>query len=145
MPDSRHPAQDVSTEITAFITEGIHCLATISTNDYGFLTSARMAQTYLLRATRVLEAKHSFDRAMQAEISQLKTTAEEIACQYAQFETFCADCDRFNHLKTKDRIEWFSKCAVRVISGGYLGTASYHLAHKIRTFHTRVCSLLIEK
>lgn len=145
MPDIRPPTPEVSDEIASFITEGMHCLATISTNDYGFLLSARMAQTYLLRATRVLEAKRSFDKTMLHEISTLKTTAGEIALQYAQFETFCTECERFRHLQTKDRIEWLSKCAVRVISGGYLGTVSQHLAHKIRTFHSRVCSILMEK
>ena len=44
-------------DIALFIVEGTHRLATISMNDYGFLQSARMAQTYLGRASQVLETK----------------------------------------------------------------------------------------
>ena len=134
-----------SDEITFFITEGAHRLATISMNDYGFLLSAQMAQTYLDRATQVLESKRGFDRAFLTELSLLKAAAKAIAREYAQFETFCTDCERFDRKETKNWTEWLSKWAVRVISRGYRGTVSHHLAHKIRTFHSRVCSILTEK
>jgi hypothetical protein len=132
-------------EITFFITEGAHRLATISMNDYGFLLSAQMAQTYLDRAMQVLESKRGFDRAFLTELSLLKAAARAIAREYAQFETFCTDCERFDRQETKNWIEWLSKWAVRAISRGYRGTVSHHLAHKIRTFHSRVCSILTEK
>ena len=45
---------ELSDEITFFIIEGTHRLATMSINDYGFLLSARMAQSYLARAMRML-------------------------------------------------------------------------------------------
>ena len=134
-----------SDEITLFITEGAHRLAAISMNDYGFLLSARMAQTYLDRAMHVLESKRGFDRAFFTEVSLLNAAGKAITHEYAQFETFCTDCERFDRLETKDWIEWVSKRAVCAISSGYRGTVSHHLAHKIRTFHSRVCSLLIEK
>lgn len=136
---------EVSDEITSFILEGTHRLATISMNDYGFLLSARMAQTYLGRATQVLETKRKFDRAFLAEVRLLKATAQAIAREYAQFENFCNDCERFDHQETKNWIEWVSKWAVRAVSRGYRGTVSHHLAYKIRTFHSRVCSVLTEK
>ncbi len=136
---------EVSDEITSFILEGTHRLATISMNDYGFLLSARMAQTYLGRATQVLESRRKFDRAFLTEVSLLKATAQAIAREYAQFEKFCNDCDRFDHQETKNWIEWVSKWAVRAVSRGYRGTVSHHLAYKIRTFHSRVCSVLTEK
>lgn len=47
---------ELSDEITLFIIEGTHRLATISINDYGFLQSAGMAQSYLARAMRRLES-----------------------------------------------------------------------------------------
>ena len=131
-----------SAEINFFITEGAHRLATISMNDYGFLMSARMAQTYLDRAGHFLESKQGFDHAFFTEVSLLKTSATKIAREYAQFETFCTDCERFDRLETKDWIEWVSKCAVRTISRGYRGTVSHHLAYKIRTFHSRLSSVL---
>ena len=140
----QHPAPEEHDEIASFITEGTHRLATISMNDYGFQLSARMAQTYLKRALSVLESKQSFDRALINEISALKAAAATIARDYAQLEKFCTDCERFNHQETKDVIEWVSKWMVRAISRGYLGTASHHLAYKIRTFHSRVCSVLVE-
>jgi hypothetical protein len=132
-------------DIAYFIVEGAHRLALISMNDYGFLLSARMAQTYLDRALHVLESKRGFDRAFLTEIGLLKAAAKAIAREYAQFETFCTDCERFDRLETKNWIEWMSKWAVRAISRGYRGTVSHHLAHKIRTFHSRVCSILTEK
>jgi hypothetical protein len=144
MPDMPHPTPDDYDEIASFITEGTHRLATISTNDYGFLLSARMAQTYLQRAVHVLESKRLFDRASINEVSTLKTAAAAIAREYAQLEKFCTDCERFNHLETKDVIEWISKSVVRAISRAYLGTSSHHLAHKIRTFHSTVCAILME-
>lgn len=134
-----------SDEITFFIVEGTHRLAIISMNDYGFLLSARMAQTYLDRAMHVLEAKRGFDRAFLTELSLLKATARAIAREYAQFEKFCSDSERFDHLQTKDWREWLSKWVVRAISRGYRGTVSHHLAYKIRIFHSRVCSILVEK
>lgn len=134
-----------SDEISFFITEGAHRLATISLNDYGFLLSARMAQTYLDRAMHVLDAKRGFDRAFFTEVSLLKAAATAITGEYAQFEKFCTDSERFERLKTKGWIEWISKWAVRAISSGYCGTVSHHLAYKIRTFHSRVCSILMDK
>lgn len=145
MPDMQQPTPEEYDEIASFITEGTHRLATISTNDYGFLLSAQMAQTYLQRAMQVLDSKRLFDRASINEVSTLKVAAGAIAREYAQLEKFCADCERFNHRETKNRIEWISKWVVRAISRGYLGTASHHLAHKIRTFHSRVCSILMER
>ena len=132
-------------EFASFITEGTHRLATISTNDYGFQLSARMAQTYLERAVDVLDSKHTFDREAMREIGALKIVAGVIAREYAQMEKFCTDCEQFNRMETKNAIEWISKRAVRFISRRYLGTASYHLAYKIRTFHSRASSVLIEE
>ena len=77
--------------------------------------------------------------------SLLKAAATKIAREYAQFEMFCTDCERFDRLETNNWIEWVSKCAVRAISRGYRGTVSHHLAYKIRTFHSRVCSVLTGK
>ena len=133
-----------SEDIRFFITEGAHRLATISMNDYGFLLSARMAQTYLGRAARVLESKRGFDRAFFTEVRLLKASASAINCEYAQFEKFCTDCERFERQETKNWIEWLSKLAVRAVSRSYRATVSHHLAHKIRTFHSRVCSVLTE-
>lgn len=133
-----------SEEITSFIIEGTHRLATISINDYGFLLSAKMAQTYLDRATQILDSIRKFDSALRTEISLLKATAKAIGHEYAQFETFCCDCERFDHLETKNWIEWTSKWAVRAISKGYCETVSQHLAYKIRAFHSRVSSILTE-
>lgn len=133
-----------SDEITLFILEGTHRLATISINDYGFLLSARMAQTYLDRATQILDSIRRFDNALHTEISLLKVAAKAIAHEYAQFETFCQERERFDHLETKNWIEWTSKCVVRAISKGYCETVSHLLAYKIRSFHSRVCSILTE-
>lgn len=136
---------DPSDDIAFFIVEGTHRIATISMNDYGFLLSARMAQTYLGRAKQVLENKRGFDREFFTEIRALKTTAASIGREYAQFETFCADCDRFDRMQTRNWREWLSKCAVRAISRSYRGTVSHHLAYKIRLFHSRLCSILTEQ
>ncbi len=133
-----------SDEIACFITEGAHRLAAISMNDYGFLLSARMAQTYLDRAMHVLESKRGFDRALLTEVGLLKAADTAMTREYAQFEMFCTDCERFDRLETKGWIEWISKWAVRAISSGYRATVSHHLAYKIRTFHSRVCSILME-
>ncbi len=133
---------DPSDDIAFFIAEGTHRIATISMNDYGFLLSARMAQTYLSRAKQVLDNKRGFDREFFTEIRTLKTTAASIGREYAQFETFCADCDRFDRMQTRNWREWLSKCAVRAISRSYRGTVSHHLAYKIRLFHSRLCSIL---
>ena len=139
------PAFDNPDEIASFILEGTHRLAVISMNDYGFLLSARMAQTYLERALHVLEAKKGFDRAFLTEVRLLKAAAGAIAREYAQFEKFCCDSERFDHLQTRNWREWLSKWMVRAVSRGYRGTVSHHLAYKIRTFHSRVCSILVER
>ena len=132
-------------EVTAFIVEGTYRLATISMNDYGFLLSAKLAQSYLSRATHVLESKRGFDRAFFSEVTSLKASAGAIGRDYARFEKFCTDCERFDHLETKNLIEWVSKCAVRVISRSYRVQVSHDLAYKIRAFHSRLCSLLTGK
>lgn len=139
------PASENPDDIASFILEGTHRLAVISMNDYGFVLSARMAQTYLGRAMRVLEARKGFDRAFLTEVSRLKAAARAIAGEYAQFEKFCSDSERFDRLKTRNWREWLSKWMVRAVSRGYRGTVSHHLAYKIRTFHSRVCSILVEK
>lgn len=144
MPNLPLQTPEGDDEIASFITEGTHRLATISTNDYGFQLSARMAQTYLKRAIYLLGSRRSFDQVLLNEISALQAAAGAIAHEYAQLEKFCTDCERFSHHETKNVIEWISKSVVRVISRGYLGTASHHLAHKIRTFHSRACSILLE-
>lgn len=141
----QHPTPEEYDEITSFIAEGTHRLAAISMNDYGFHSSARMAQTYLERALYVLESKRSFDTGVMNEIGTLRAVAATIAGEYAQLERFCTDCERFNHLKTKGPIEWISKRVVGAISREYLGTASHRLAHKIRTFHSSTCSILMER
>lgn len=138
-------APEDSDETTDFIVEGTHRLATISLNDYGYLLSARMAQTYLARATLILDSRRSSDRKFLAEIKLLKAMAPAIAREYAQFETFCHERERFGQLETKNWIEWISKWTVQAISTSYCGTVSHLLAYKIRTFHSRVCALLTEK
>ena len=132
-------------EVASFIIEGTHRLATISLNDYGFQLSARMAQTYLKRAHYVLDTKQSFDKALLNEIHALKAVAAAIADEYLQLEKFCVDCEHFRHLETKNPVEWISKWVVRGISREYLATNSHHLAHKICTFHSMVCSVLVEE
>jgi hypothetical protein len=139
------PEPENPDETTDFIIEGTHRLATISLNDYGYLLSARMAQTYLARATLILESRRSSDRNFLTEIKQLKAMAPAIAREYAQFETFCQERERFDHQVTKNWIEWISKWTVRAVSSSYCGTVSHLLAYKIRTFHSRVCALLTEK
>ena len=133
-----------SDEIACFITEGAHRLAVISINDYGFLLSAKMAQTYLDRALPILESKRGFDSAFFIEVGRLKTAGTAITREYAQFEAFCTDCERFDRLPTKGWIEWISKWAVRAIARGHCTTVGHLLAHRIRTFHSRVCSILTE-
>ena len=135
---------EIPDEITVFIVEGTHRLATIALNDYGFLQSARMAQTYLERAIQVLDLKRNRDRAFMTEVSALKTAARNIMQEYAQFEKFCGECERFDLLVTQNWIEWISKWAVHAKSRGYLETVGYSLAYKIRTFHSRACLLLAE-
>ena len=134
-----------SDEITFFIIEGTHRLAAISVNDYGFLQSARMAQTYLVRAVRVLESIRGFDRAFFNEVSRLKTSAVDISREYAQLEAFCTECDRFDQLQTRSWIERVSKWAVRTLSAAHRATLGHHLAYKIRVFHSRLCSVLTGK
>ena len=135
---------DPPDDIAFFIVEGTHRLATISMNDYGFLLSARMAQTYLGRASQVLDTKRGFDREFFTEVITLKTTAVSMRCEYAQFEIFCVDCDRFDRQETRNWREWLSKCTVRAISRSYRGTVSHHLACKIRLFHSRLCAMLTQ-
>lgn len=132
-------------EITIFITEGMHRLATISTNDYGFLQSARMAQSYLQRAVSILDSKRSPSQIICREIGELKLVANALHEEYIQFETFCCDCEKFKLRDTSGLVEWCSKCAVRVVANGELGMTSQHLAHKIRSFHARVCSVLTQE
>jgi hypothetical protein len=132
-------------EITIFIVEGTYRLATISMNDYGFLLSAQMAQTYLTRAELVLESKRSLDQALLNEVGRLKVSGKAIAREYAQFERFCADSERFDQLETKTWAEWIAKCGVRAISSRYLATVSQHLAYKICTFHSRISLILTEE
>jgi predicted NodU family carbamoyl transferase len=132
-------------DIATFVVEGTHLLATISTNDYGFQQSAQMAQSYLERAILALESKYPFDRLMQNEINALKTLARAIAEEYAQLEKFREERERFNRLAAKDIVEWLSKGVVRAWSRGHLATVSHHLAHKIRTFHSRVSWVLMER
>ncbi len=134
-----------SDEITTFIIEGMHRLSIISINDYGYLLSTRMALSYLDRATQILESKPSFDSVFITEANRLKATAQAIALDYTQFEIFCRDCESFDHLQTRNWIEWTSKFAVRAISRGYCGRVGHHLAYKICRFHSRLCSLLTEK
>ena len=136
---------DKPDEVTAFIVEGTYRLATISMNEYGFLLSAKLAQSYLCRAMHVLELKRGFDRAFFSEASFLKSSAGSIASEYAPFEIFCTDSERFDHLETKNLIGWVSKCAVRAISRSYRVQASHHLAYKIRAFHSRLSSLLTDR
>lgn len=145
MPEQYQPPPEEPEEITIFIAEGMHRVATISTNDYGFLQSARMAKSYLQRAVSVLETKRSPSQIVYREIDALKLAANALHAEYAQFETFCCDCEQFKQRETSGVVEWCSKCAVRVVANGELGLVSHHLAHKIRAFHARVCSVLAEK
>lgn len=140
----RHPPEEPE-EVTIFIAEGMHRVATISTNDYGFLQSARLAKTYLLRAVSILNTKRSPSQIICREIDALKLAANALHAEYAQFEAFCFDCQQFKQRETSGLVEWCSKCAVRVVANGELSLASQHLAHKIRAFHARVCSVLTEK
>ncbi|MDB5940054.1 MAG: hypothetical protein JWP77_2418 [Polaromonas sp.] len=135
---------DPMDDIAFFIAEGTHRIATISMNDYGFLLSARMAQTYLFRAGQVLENKRGFDREFFTEVSTLKSMAAAMGREYAQFEAFCDESDRFDRQATRNWREWLSKCAVRAISRSYRGTVSHHLAYKIRLFHSRLSAVLTE-
>ena len=115
-PRTRENSDEIPDETTLFIIEGTHRLAAISINDYGFVLSARMAQTYLRRALPVLESKRGFDRAFFDEVSLLKAMAEQTAREYAQFEAFCNDCESFDRLQTKGGIEWISKWAVLAVA-----------------------------
>jgi hypothetical protein len=138
------PPLDPPDDIAFFIVEGTHRIAIISLNDYGFLLSAQMAQSYLGQAEQVLDRKRGFDREFFNEVNTLKTMAASIGCEYAQFETFCADCDRFGRMATRNWREWLSKNAVRAISHGYRARVSQHLAYKIRLFHSRLSAVLTE-
>ena len=144
-PRTRENSDEIPDATTLFIIEGTHRLAAISINDYGFVLSARMAQTYLRRALPMLESKRGFDRAFFNVVSLLKSMVEQTAREYAQFEAFCSDCERFHHLQTKGGIEWISKWAVRAIARKYRVTISHYLTYKIRRFHSRLCSVLTER
>lgn len=135
---------ETSEDIAFFIVEGTHQLATISLNDYGFLQSAQMAQTYLGRAGQVIDNKRGFDREFFNEVSALKNIAASIGCEYAQLETFCTDCERFDCMQTANWREWVCKCAVRAFARSHRATVSHHLAYKIRVFHSRLCSVLTQ-
>lgn len=139
-----HETSENNPEITFFIAEGTYRLATISSNDYGFQLSARLALTYLDKAVDMLAAKRTFDRAMLTEIGTLKEEAAQLSDEYVELEKFYIESQRFSRLKTHGVIEWTSKCAVRAISRGYLGNISHRLAYKIRIFHAMTCSILIE-
>lgn len=132
-------------DIAFFIVEGTHRIATISMNDYGFVQSARMAQTYLGRAGQVLDRRRGFDKEFFTEIGTLKSLVLSISRDYAQFEMFCAECERFDRLATRNWREWLSKCAVRAISRGYRGRMGHHLAYKIRLLHSRLSAALTER
>jgi hypothetical protein len=82
---------------------------------------------------------------MRNELNALKTIAGAIAHDYAEFETFCTDCERFNHMQTKTTWSGSPSGRCGAVSSSYLGTAGHLLAHKIRTFHTRLCSVLTEE
>lgn len=139
-----HKTSENNPEVAFFIVEGTYRLATISSNDYGFQLSARLALTYLDKAVGMLTAKDTFDRAILAEISALKGEAAQLVDDYASLEKFCVECQRFNQMKTHGLTEWVSKWVVRAISRGYLGNISHRLAYRIRIFHTMACSVLIE-
>ena len=145
MSEQYHSPPEEPEEISLFITEGMHRVATISTNDYGFLQSARMAKTYLHRAVLILDTKQCPRQIIHREIDALKLVANALHAEYAQFESFFCDCEQFKQRETSGLVEWCSKCAVRVVANGELGMVSHHLAHKIRSFHARVCSVLTEK
>jgi hypothetical protein len=132
-------------ELALFIEGGSHCLATISSNDYGFQLSAMMAQAYLAKAVAALQSQHSRDQTAAAEVGKLMATAAVLGDEYAQLERFCDDCQRFNRLRTNSPIEWVSKWVVRAKSRNYLVAGSHHLGCKIRTFHATACSVLLGK
>ena len=134
---------DESDVVASFIAEGTYRLATISTNDYGIELSARLAQTYLSKAIRVLESKATFCRTIGNELSALSRDAAAIASQYAQLEKFSGEYERFIHRPTRNAVEWTAKWVVRAIASGYLGTVSHQLAHKIRAFHSRASETLL--
>lgn len=140
-----HKTSENNPEIAFFIVEGTYRLATISSNDYGFQLSARLALTYLDKAVGMLAAKRTLDRAMLAEIGTLTGEAAQLSDEYIELEKFCIESQRFSQLKTHGVIEWLSKSVVRVISRGYLDNVSNRLAYKIRIFHAMACSILIEQ
>ncbi len=139
-----HKTPEKNPEIAFFIVEGTYRLATISSNDYGFQLSARLALTYLEKAINMLAAKQTADRAMLAEIRELKSEATQLIKEYAALDQFCLECQRFNQMKTHGWTEWASKWAVRAISRSYLGNLSHHLAYKTRVFHAMACSILVD-
>jgi hypothetical protein len=131
-------------EVAFFIVEGTYRLATISSNDYGFQLSARLALTYLDKAVIMLALKSTMDCAILDEIRKLKAEAAQLTEKYAALEKFCVDYQCFKQLKTHGLIEWGSKLAVQAIARGYLGDISHQLAYKIRIFHAIACSVLVE-
>ena len=139
-----HKTSEKNPEIAFFIVEGTYRLATISSNDYGFQLSARLALTYLDKAIDMLASKATVDRAMLAEIKELKRDALQLITEYVALDKFCLECQRFNQMETHGWTEWVSKWAVRAISRSHLGNLSHQLAYKIRVFHAMACSILIE-
>ncbi len=139
-----HKSSEKNPEIAFFIVEGTYRLATISSNDYGFQLSARLALTYLDKAVGMLASKSTVDCAILAEIRQLKQEAAQLTERYLAMERFCVASARFRQLKTHGMIEWLSKLVVRAIARGYLSDISHQLAYKIRIFHAVACSVLVE-
>ena len=139
-----HKTSEKNPEIAFFIVEGTYRLATINSNDYGFQLSARLALTYLDKAIDMLASKTTVDRAMLAEIKELKRDALQLITEYVALDKYCLECQRFNQMETHGWTEWVSKWAVRVVSRSHLGNLSQHLAGKIRAFHAMACSILLE-
>lgn len=136
---------ETDAELALFIEGGSYCLATMSTNDFGFQLSAMMAQAYLAKAIAALQSQRSRDRTAATEIDKLMATAAALGDEYAQLERFCNDCQRFNRLRTSTLTEWISKWLVRAKSRNYLVADSLFLGCKIRSFHAMACSVLLGK
>jgi hypothetical protein len=139
-----HKRSENNPEVAFFIVEGTYRLATISSNDYGFQLSARLALTYLDKAVGMLASKSTMDCATLDEIRKLKGEAAQLTEKYVALEKFCVDCQRFKQLKTHGLIEWLSKLGVQAIARSYLGDISHQLAYRIRIFHAVACSILVE-
>jgi hypothetical protein len=147
MTPTQSPLSDrseVGVPAAAFIQNGVYQLATISVNDYGYQQSSRMALHYLQAALLTLESKRAIDQLMSMEIALLQVLAQTLAEEYRRLDQFCTDCTLLRVKKTVGVVEWAAKCAVRMIGAGYLSTTGHHLAHKLRTFHSRTAALLLE-